>query len=317
MSLSRSLPPLKSMLAFRFAAESLSFKDAAEHLFVTQAAISQQIKTLEQHLGVTLFERQTRQVILTSEGHYLYDYVNRAFQLMEEGVRGITQDPNPNTLVISAVPSFSSRWLVPRLGMFQASVPDINLRLSPSIGLSSFADTDLDLCVRLGEGHYDGLQSELLFEENLLPVCHPALIDTSKGIVEQLLDISIITDTGPDMEHVWPKLQTFLKLYDLPLKSNLHVADSTSLVEALLSRQGLAMVRFGLVYDHIQKGQLICPLPVYMKSRYDFYLVAPAPHFKYEKIQAFRRWIKSEVKEIDVAWQKYLAQHTDCKALSI
>ena len=313
----RSLPPLKSLLAFRFAAESLRFKEAAEHLFVTQAAISQQIKTLEEHLGIALFERQTRQVALTSEGQYLLEYVSKAFVLLEEGVRGISQDPNPNTLVISAVPSFSSRWLVPRLGMFQASLPDINLRLSPSIGLSSFVDTDLDLCVRLGEGQYDGLQSELLFEEYLLPVCHPALIDSSKSIAEQLVDIPIITDTGPDMDHVWPKLQSFLELYDLPLKSHLHLADSTSLVEALLSQQGLAMMRFGLVYEQIEKGQLICPLPVYMKSKYDFYLVAPAPHFKYEKVRAFCRWIQSEVTKIDAAWLAYRAQHEEMREITM
>lgn len=317
MSSSRALPPLKSLQAFRYAAQSLSFKKAAESLFVTQAAVSQQIKTLEQALSVELFERHTRQVVLTSEGQYLFDYVEKAFGLLEEGVKGITEDPNPNTLVISSVPSFSSRWLVSRLGGFQTQEPEINLRLSPSIELSTFADSDLDLCIRLGRDKYAGLKSQLLFREHLVLVCHPSVINMDEPIREQLVSIPMITDTGPDVAHVWPVLQRFLDLYDMPMKSHLHVADSTSLVEALLSRQGIAMMRYGLVYEQIEKGQLICPLPIYMKSRYDFYLVAPAPHFKYEKVVTFTRWIEGEVKAIDASWTTYLARHPEMEEVHV
>lgn len=311
MSSSRALPPLKSLQAFRYAAQTLSFKRAAESLFVTQAAVSQQIKTLEQALGVEVFERHTRQVVLTAEGQYLFEYVEKAFGLLEEGVKGIMEDPNPNTLVISTVPSFSNRWLVSRLGGFQAQEPEINLRLSPSIDLSTFADSDLDLCIRLGRGEYAGLTSQLLFREYLVLVCHPSMIHMDEPIRAQLLNIPIITDTGPDVQHVWPVLQRFLDFYDMPMKSHLHVEDSTSLMEALLSRQGLAMMRYSLVYEQIEKGQLICPLPIYMKSQYDFYLVAPSPHFKYQKVMAFKRWIEDEVKVIDVSWNTYLKTHPD------
>ncbi len=144
-----------------------------------------------------------------------------------------------------------------RLGRFQAQEPEINLRLSPSIDLSTFADSDLDLCIRLGRGQYAGL------------------------------------------------------------KSHLHVADSTSLVEALLSCQGLAMMRYGLVYELIEKGQLICPLPIYMKSQYDFYLVAPAPHFKYQKVMTFKRWIEQEVKAIDSSWAMYLKTHPEMSEVAV
>ncbi|MEP3351089.1 MAG: LysR substrate-binding domain-containing protein [Marinomonas sp.] len=317
MSSNRLLPPLKPLQAFRYAAQFLSFKTAAEHLYVTQAAVSQQIKTLEHALGVELFERHARQVTLTSEGEYLFEYVEKAFNLLEEGVKGITEDPNPNTLVISSVPSFSSRWLVTRLGKFQAHEPDINLRLSPSSDLSNFIDSDLDLGVRLGRGQYSGLQSTLLFEEFLLPVCHPSLINKDEPIEKQIIDIPIITDTGPDIKHVWPILQRFLDMYDMPMNSQLHIADSTALVEALLSAQGLAMMRFGLVYELLEKGQLICPLPIYMKSQYDFYLVAPPQHFKYQKVMAFKRWIEKEVKAIDSSWQAYLLRNPDFKEMKV
>ncbi|ETX09722.1 glycine cleavage system regulatory protein [Marinomonas ushuaiensis DSM 15871] len=315
MSSNRLLPSLKSLLAFRYAAQSLSFKAAAEHLYVTQAAISQQIKTLEQALGVELFERHTRQVTLTTEGAYLFDYANKAFGLLEEGVKGVAEDSNPNTLVISAVPSFSNRWLVPRLGGFRIQEPEINLRLSPNSKLSTFLDTDLG--VRLGEGVYKGLQSSLLFEEFLLPVCHPSLINDKEPIKKQLAKIPVITDTGPDMEHVWPIYQRFLDMYDMPINTQLHIDDSTALVEALLSRQGISMMRFSLVYEQIEKGQLVCPLPIYMKSRYDFYLVAPAHHFKRQKVMGFKRWIENEVKSIDHSWQEYTSNNPDFKEVTV
>lgn len=317
MSSNRLLPPLKSLQAFRYAAQSLSFKTAAERLYVTQAAVSQQIKTLEQALGIELFERHVRQVILTCEGRYLYDYVEEAFHLLEEGVRGITQDPNPNTLVISSVPSFSSRWLVPRLGSFQVNEPDINLRLSPSIILSTFVDTDLDLVIRLGRGKYAGLQSSLLYEEFQLPVCHPSLINKDEAIEKQIVNIPIITDSGSDIEHVWSIFQKILHAYDMPMNSQLHIADSTALVEALLSGQGLTMIRYGLVYELLEKGQLVCPLPIYMKSQYDFYLVAPSQHFKYQKVMAFKRWIEKEVKVIKLSWQEYLLRNSDLKEMKV
>lgn len=299
------LPPLKSLHAFRYAAHCLSFKAAAEHLNVTQAAISQQIKTLEQSLEIELFERHTRQVILTSEGAYLYQYVEQAFNLLEQGVQEIIEDPNPNKLVISTLPSFASRWLVARLGRFQAEEKDINIQLSPSLAVASFQDQELDLSIRFGQGQYEGLKSELLFEECLIPVCHPSLINPDQPIKPQLAKLAIIADNGPDMVAIWPLFQKHIGCADEEMPSRLQVSDSTVLIEALLSCQGISMMRYSLVYELMQKGQLISPLPLYMKSRYNFYLVAPAPHFKYEKLIKFRRWLKNETKEIQKSWQAY------------
>ncbi|MGB0944471.1 MAG: LysR family transcriptional regulator [Marinomonas sp.] len=301
------LPPLKSLHAFRHAAQCLSFKAAAEQLNVTQAAISQQIKTLEQSLEIELFERHTRQVILTSEGEYLFTYVEQAFNLLEQGVREIIEDPHPNKLVISTLPSFASRWLVARLGKFQAE-EDINIQLSPSLAVASFQDQDLDLSIRFGQGKYEGLKSELLFEECLIPVCHPSLIDPKQAIKPQLAKLPIIADNGPDMEAIWPLFQEHIGCKDEKMPSRLQVSDSTVLIEALLSCQGISMIRYSLVYELIKKGQLISPLPLFMKSRYNFFLVAPAPHFKYDKISNFRRWLKNEVKEIQHSWKQYCDQ---------
>ncbi|MCV2403134.1 LysR substrate-binding domain-containing protein [Marinomonas sp. C2222] len=317
MAIGRSFPPLKSLQAFRYAAQFLSFKEAAETLFVTQAAVSQQIKLLESTLGVTLFDRQTRQVILTPEGQYLFEYIEKAFHLLEEGVKGITEDPNPNTLVISSLPSFASRWLVPRLAAFQNQAESINLHLSPSLNIDNFTNNDLDICIRLGQGNYEGLKSSLLFEENLVTVCHPDLVRKDESIYQRLTNIPFIADSGPDAQHIRPTIKRFLNDFDLPITSHLRIGDSTALIEALLSKQGFAMTRFGLVYELLEKGQLVCPVPIYMKSRYDFYLVAPSPHFRYQKVIQFKQWIEKEVRVINAAWKKHCLDNPDFKEMKV
>jgi LysR family glycine cleavage system transcriptional activator len=299
------LPPLKALLAFRHAAEALSFKLAAERLHVTQAAISQQIKTLEQHLGLSLFRRLTREVELTPEGQQLLPFVSQAFATLEQGVAGLGQDLQPNRLTLSVLPSFASRWLVPRLGAFQALYPDVTIHLTPNLALASFEATDLDLAVRFGRGKYPGLSARLLQHEYLLPVCHPSLIDSERSIAEQLVLLPLLADDAPDMEGVWSQFEQAMGL-SLPLESTrLYVSDATMLVEALLSGQGFAMLRFSLAYELLQRGQLICPVPIYLKSDFDYYLVAPEAYFQRPKVRQFESWIRQEVEVIETSWQRF------------
>jgi LysR family glycine cleavage system transcriptional activator len=181
----------------------------------------------------------------------------------------------------------------------------------------SFSDNNLDLSIRLGQGTYAGLRSDLLFDEYLLPVCHPALLDKTQPNKEQLAALPVITDGGPDLVHIWPEFQRYLGTTDAPLKSHLHVSDSTILIEALLSGQGITMARFSLVYELIAKGQLICPLPIYIKSYYSFYLVAPAPHFKHNKVDKFIHWLRRETESIETSWQAYLKANPEFERLDI
>lgn len=299
------LPSLKALHAFYYAAQAQSFKLAAERLHVTQAAVSQQIKMLEQQLGVLLFRRLTREVVLTPEGLQLLPFVSKAFALFEQGVAELGQDLHPNRLTLSVLPSFASRWLVPRLGGFQQQNPALIIHLTPSLRLDVFEANDLDLAVRFGQGEYSGLSSRLLQQEYLLPVCHPSLIDGNLPVAEQIAQLPLLADDAPDMNMVWPKFEKRLGI-SLPNDSTrLYVADSTLLVEALLSGQGFAMLRYSLAYDLLQKRQLVCPLPIYIKSIYDYYLVAPESYFKRAKVRQFERWIREEIKIIDSSWQKF------------
>ncbi len=303
------LPSLKALQAFRHAAEAQSFKLAAEQLYVSQAAISQQIKALEQQLGVTLFHRLTREIELTSEGQQLLPYVSKAFTSLEQGINQLSDDPHPQRLILSTLPSFASRWLVPRLGDFQAQEEQLSIHISPGIRLDSFDDNQLDLAIRFGKGVYPGLSSRLLMRDYMIPVCHPSLISKDRPARQQLRELPLLTDDAPDMKDLWPQLRTTLGLPDTLTSSRLQVTDSNILVEALLSGQGIAAARFSLVYEMLAREQLICPLPIYLPSSFDYYLVAPEHHFRRPKIQRFENWLRQQTEEISHSWERFRQQH--------
>jgi LysR family glycine cleavage system transcriptional activator len=297
--------PLTSLKFFRSAAQNLSFKIAAEQLFVTQAAVSQQIKGLEKSLNVKLFERLNREVVLTESGQKLLPYILKGFDTIEEGLESLGDDPNPDLLTITTLPSFASRWLMPKLVNFQEKNQGISIRISPSLKIESFSDSKLDLAIRYGLGNYDGYESHLLHHDYLLPVCHPKLIDPDKDISEQLKHIPLLTDDGVDIEQAW---LPFIEETGIPVStkpSKLHVGDSTMLIEPLLCKQGMSLLRFSLVYELLKQKQLVCPFPFYFQSGYSYYLVAPENHFRYKKIQDFHIWLKEEMNDIDRQWLEF------------
>ncbi|MFT5708433.1 MAG: LysR family glycine cleavage system transcriptional activator [Oceanospirillaceae bacterium] len=299
--------PLTALKFFRHAAQSLSFKTAAEQLFVTQAAVSQQIKSLEKSLNVKLFERLNREVILTEQGKALLPFVIKGFEAFEDGFESLGDDPNPDLLTITTLPSFASRWLMPKLINFQEKNQGISLRISPSLKIESFSEGKHDLAIRYGLGNYPGYESHLLNHDYLIPVCHPKLIDMDQEIAPQLAKIPLLTDDGVDIEQAWRPFieKTGIAINTRP--SKLHVGDSTMLIEPLLCKQGMSLLRFSLVHELLKQKQLICPFPFYFQSGYSYYLVAPENHFNFEKIKNFHQWIKEEMKDIDIQWQQFSA----------
>ncbi|WP_051227369.1 LysR substrate-binding domain-containing protein [Oceanospirillum beijerinckii] len=300
---SSRLPPLKALRVFAVAAQLESFKLAAEQLFVTQAAVSQQIRLLEEHLGQKLFIRLNREVRLTPSGQLLLPYALQAFDLLDKGVTRLMDDPNPQHLVISCLPSFAGRWLVPRLGAFQRQHPDLSISINPKITLETFDSGDVDVAVRFGLGQYPDLQAEFLLDDYLLPVCSPKLLEQYDLGQPNLGDMPILADNALDQEEVW---QAFTKKAGLTkgIHSVLLITDATMLVDAILSGQGLSLVRFSLAYQLIESGQLVCPLPYYWLSDYAYYLVAPEHHFKRPKLQQLQTWILEEVKEVEQSWTR-------------
>lgn len=292
------LPPLNSLRYFLAAAQTLSFKQAAQQLFVTQAAISQHIKTLESHLGVKLFIRATRQVKLTEEGQRLLPDIQAGFDSFSRGIGLLFDDVDPNVLNVTVVESLSTRWLVPRLQFFQEQHPEIRVRLEPCNKVRDFTGTDIDLAIRFGEGSYPGLESRFLLSDKYVLVCHPSLI-SSDITPQDLYELPLLEETGPVTGEAW---QSFLKRYGLKdsrFKKTLEVDDSTvTIVDAALAGQGFAMLRYNLIYQQILRQQLVSLFDFSHPSAYSYYLVAPNHHFSKPKVKLFEKWLTEAISEI-------------------
>ena len=177
--MNQKLPPLSTLKAFQVAAATLSFTETATRLFVTQAAISHQIKSLESFLGKKLFERGNRSLKLSEAGRQYLPFVEKMFDILAQGTENLMQSDTLPILTVSVMPSFATRWLVPRLGLFIKAYPDIEFRLAPSRALTNFYRDNVDIAIRHGGGKYPGLTSIHLLGRADLPGVQP---ETVKGI---------------------------------------------------------------------------------------------------------------------------------------
>ncbi|KID55673.1 LysR family transcriptional regulator [Pseudoalteromonas luteoviolacea] len=287
-------PPLKGLWYFKTAAQLGSFKQAAEALFVTQAAVSQQIRILEQQLGCTLFERQTRKVSLTQQGQALLPYLHTAFGQIESGLSALKSDPNPNTINLSVLPSFATCWLLPRLTSFNNALPSYQLRIDPTEQLADFNREDIDIGIRFGLGDYPGLKSELIAQDELVIAYRPGVINPRKPLRPQLTQLNFIYDEGRDNEVAWQNLSTQLGLKGHTL-SNLKIDNAALVQQATVAGQGFSLLRKRMVAQSVELGQLEIHPEFAWLCEYSYHLVAPESHFVWPKVQAFREWIVSEL----------------------
>ncbi|MCA0934773.1 LysR family transcriptional regulator [Vibrio alginolyticus] len=286
------MPPLQGLYYFFIAAKEGSFKDAARNLFVTPAAISQQIRQLEEFLGTDLFVRQHRKIVLTPEGELLFTQAEIGFSHIQQGVRLINQDPNPNQLSISTLPSFAHHWLVPKITAFRQRHPELSLLLEPTNELVSFQDSQIDLCVRYGLGNYPNLESQWLMDEAFYPACHP-VYQKEHGIyeIEDLSKASLIEDLWPDLDwNMWLE-----RLGQRAAKPSLKYSGSHLVLEAALSLQGVALVKHSLAYQYFRTGKLVRIGDIAIKPKFAYYLCAPKGYLQRPKAQLFAKWLKEEV----------------------
>ena len=169
----RRLPPLNALKAFEAAARHESFTRAAEELFVTQGAVSHQVKALELELGVKLFNRERQRLVITEAGREYLTILRDAFDRIAVGTEHLLQRQSSGVLTVSTSPDFAAKWLVNRLGRFAEKHPSIDLRVSATLHHVDFAREDVDLAVRHGDGNWPGLEVVRLSAEQLFPVCSP------------------------------------------------------------------------------------------------------------------------------------------------
>ncbi|MCC2608160.1 LysR substrate-binding domain-containing protein [Planctobacterium marinum] len=297
----RRLPALGALKYFKVAAETLSFKLAAEALFVSQAAISQHIKTLESQLGCKLFVRKNREVSLTAQGRLLLPYVQKGFSEFQKGIAQLEEDNHPNILKLSVLPSIATFWLIPRLHLFRGEFPDLQVKLIPDPNVVAFDDFNLDLAIRFGPGKYDNLSSRFLFPDRVLLVCHPHRVPDNVT-PDDLRHLPVITENYHDTDDAWDAFFQRYQLRKSDFKNHFEIRDATpALVGAVLAGQGIAMVKQSLVQDYLASKQLISLFGFSHLCDFACYLVAPDFHFNFPKVIAFESWLREQAKSLVTA----------------
>jgi LysR family glycine cleavage system transcriptional activator len=292
------LPPLNALRAFVAAARHLSFSRAAEELFVTPAAVSQQVKLLEDHLGHVLFRRTNRALLLTDEGQALLPGLAEAFALMHHALASLETLDDTGVLTVSMAPSFAAKWLVPRLESFQSLHPDIDVRVTASMNLVAFADDGVDCAIRYGLGQYPGLVVDKLLDESVVPVCSPALRGT--GAPTALLrDVALLHDDSPEQDASCPTWRMWLKaagIDGVDAGRGLHFNQASLVLEAAIAGRGAALAKVQLAGDDLRTGRLVRLFDISQPVAFGYYFVCPPAKAAQRKVALFRDWILRETR---------------------
>lgn len=294
--MSIQLPPLNALRAFEAAARHLSFTKAAEELFVTQAAVSHQVKALEQHLGMRLFRRLNRALLLTDEGQAYLPAVSRAFTLLREATHDLRLRDTTGPLTVSVLPSFAAGWLVPRMGRFRRQWPDIDLRIDASSEVVDFSRGDVDIAVRYGRGGYPGLHETRLMREDYFPVCSPTLQRGDQALREPT-DLRHHTLLHDDGHADWRTWLLAAGVTGVDAGRGLVLTDSSMLIQAAIAGQGVALARAVLAADALEDGRLVRPFRLNLPTEYAYYIVCPKDSAEQPKVVAFRTWLLDETKD--------------------
>ncbi|PAJ75505.1 hypothetical protein CJF42_05045 [Pseudoalteromonas sp. NBT06-2] len=289
----KNLPPLKSLNVFLSAAKNESFKAAAEQLYVTQAAVSQQIRLLEEHLGCQLFDRNSKQTKLNKKGLLLMPYIEQAFEQISHGVNAVSLEPNANELRITALHSVTSTLLIPKISEFQELNPHLSVQFYPNNRLDSFENNDVDIAIRRGLGNYPGLESRKLIDDSIVMVVSPLIFKDDEANPLNIFKLPLLEDISSDIQEAINSCCEQYNIQANKLTSKLKTTDSMPIIQSAVAGQGIAFVSKILVAEYIKNGHLINPLNYAFNSPRTLYLVALPHHFKWDKVKQFEKWIKN------------------------
>lgn len=292
--MSKRLPSLNALRVFVAVARCGGVSRAAEELNLTHSAVSHQIRALQSELGITLFEKSGRGLLLTEQARVYVQRIESAFKEIEEATLEVTTH-NRHRLRISTIPSFAARWLLPRLGDFIATCPDVDVEVQSSHRAADVKGGEVDIGIRFDTGPHPGLYSERLMRDWLFPVCSPefakkyALCDTS-GI-----------DGVPLMHSEREPWSSWFPAAGIVADEPEHgilFNDSALMLQAAAAGQGLCLARQSIVYDELQSGRLVRPFSTYVESPFSYFFVCRREKLATPPIAAFRTWIFRQIKNI-------------------
>lgn len=291
----RDLPPLTSLRAFEAAARHLSFKRAADELAVTPTAISHQIRQLEDHVGVSLFERRVRRVVLTSAGQSLYPALREGFDALARGVEALRRAPERSTVTLSATVAFTARWLLPRVASFREACPGLDLGLHASDEPVDLRAGAADLAIRYGRGHYPGLRSELLLKDAFAPVCSPRLGVREPADLARHPLLRFEWRRVDDDTPTWPRWFARAGRPYRKAAGELVFSDESHAIQAAIAGHGIALVSLVLVAEELASGALVQPFGPVLDG-FAYHLVHAGGGRDAERLASVRRWLLAESK---------------------
>jgi LysR family transcriptional regulator, glycine cleavage system transcriptional activator len=292
--MARRLPPLKALPDFEAAARHLSFTKAAGELHVTHGAVSRQVKGLEDYLGVRLFRRMNRALLLTDEGQAYLPAIREMLDRLGEATERVKQRDRAGGLTVSTTASFAAKWLVTRLSRFRDAHPEIDVRLQANDNLADFARDGVDIAIRYGQGRYPGLEVERLMSEDYAPVCSPKLLKGPHGLRRpaDLRNHALLHEDGSEID--WRMWLMAAGVSGVDLSRGVKYSHSSLVIQAAIAGEGVALGRSALITEDLAAKRLVRPFDIQLKAALAYYVVLPPGSLARPKVAAFRDWLLAE-----------------------
>ena len=298
--MSETMPPLNPLHVFEVAARLKSFTRAAERMRVTQPAVSRQIRTLENFLGVRLFERDKYGVHLTPAGEQFYHQVSPAFQIIASAASNITEKRKMEPLSIRVYTTFAAKWLIQRLPSFYVTYPNIKLSISNVVAPVDFEKDKVDLAVQFGRGQWPGVESELLFKDLIQPVCSPKLLGRVRLVeLDDLKKVQMLHSHYRRTD--WHDWLAAVHRTDLLSDSGISFSSSILTYQAAAEGVGVASGQIHLLRNELNDGTLVPLFSAPFERQLAHYVVWPRNRPPNRKGRSFLSWLRKSMEEFSAA----------------
>jgi len=294
--MAKRLPPLNALKAFETAARHLSFTKAAEELFVTQAAVSHQIKSLESYLSTKLFLRRNRKLLLTEEGQSYFMELRDIFLHLQDATDRLLALGSKGAITVAAPPSFASQWLVSKISQFSIRHPDIDVRIKAVDLDDGFLDETVDVAIYYGKGNWPRVTAVKLHTEYLTPMCSPLLFQQAKPL-DSLNDLKKHVLLHDSSRTAWKNWLKYFGVKQVNVNQGPMFSHTMLVLQAAALGQGIALSNTLLAKPEIDSGRLICPFEESIESKDAFYLVCHPGQAEVSKIQIFTDWMLEQVED--------------------
>lgn len=289
--------PLNALRVFQAVVRHRSFRSAADELLVSPQAVSQQIKALEDTLGLQLFARRGRAIEPNEQAILLAHYVQAGLDEIAEGVRRVTKGGPRNRINVNVSPYFATRYLLDRLARFRETMPDADLRLTTMVDLPDFVSDEVDVAIQWGYGAWKGLDQVLLLRDIKVPCCTPEMAERLT-VPSDLLSLPLLHPVLSD--RLWSAILASLGVAGDGGRGDIRFADAATMRRATLAGLGVGLISVIDAVEDLKTGRIVAPFGMDVMSRMPpdqvpgFYLVLPKSHRRDKAVASFCRWIEGE-----------------------